>query len=301
MRNVFLLFGALLFAASLSTPAKANETDKLVVVCSTTQIADFAREVGGDQVEVRSILAAGADPHLYETKPSDAKIVSGADLCLRNGLHLEGKHWMKTLATNAGKPLVTCTDGIRPLQLDEEGQKIADPHAWFSPQNAAVYVNNIARGLIQADPPNADKYKARTKLYLAQLRSLNTWILEQVNAVPAHQRVLVTNHDAFNYFCEAYGFKPAAPVGWSTGQEIGGGLTPKRLDEAVESIEQHGVKAIFVETSINPKVIKTIAEKAGVQIGGELYSDSMGPAGSAGETYLGMMRENVLTIVHALK
>jgi manganese/iron transport system substrate-binding protein len=292
------------FAGMLSfvaAHAGADEPTKLVVVCSTTQIADFARQVGGDQVEVHSILAPGADPHLYETKPSDAKIVSSADLCLRNGLHLEGKNWMKTLANNAGKTIVTCTDGIEPLKLDGEGQQVADPHAWFSPQNAAVYVNNLTKGLIKADPEHSSQYEARAKLYLSQLRSLHAWITEQVNVVPAHRRVLVTNHDAFNYFCRAYGFTAAAPVGWSTGQEIGGGLTVKGRQKAVDSIREHGVKAIFVETSISPKVIKSIAEEAGVKIGGELYSDSMGPVGSAGETYIGMMRENVLTIVHALK
>ncbi|MCG8585302.1 MAG: zinc ABC transporter substrate-binding protein [Pirellulales bacterium] len=288
--------------ALIATPAAlADDGNKLVVVCSTTQIADFARQVGGDQVEVHSILAAGTDPHLYETKPGDAKLVSTADICFRNGLHLEGKDWMKTLATNAGKPIVTCTDGIKPLELDEEGQQVPDPHAWFSPQNAAVYVNNITRGLIKADPDHADECKARAKLYLAQLRALNNWITEQVNVVPAHRRVLVTNHDAFNYFCAAYGFKPAAPIGWSTGQEIGGGLTAKRRQAAVDAIRKQGVKAIFVETTISPKLIKSIADEAGASIGGELYSDSMGPPSSAGATYIGMMRENVLTIVEALK
>jgi manganese/iron transport system substrate-binding protein len=300
MRRYFaaLAAGVLLLCANLISAAEAK---KLMVVCSTTQIADFARQVGGDAVEVRSILSAGADPHLYETKPSDAKLVAAADICLHNGLHLEGKDWMQTLAENTGKPIVTCTDGIEPLKLDDAGQEVPDPHAWFSPQNAAVYVNNITKALIAADAAHSEQYQARAKLYLSQLRALHAWIVEQVNAVPAYRRVLVTNHDAFNYFCREYGFKPAAPVGWSTGQEIGAGLTVERRQQAVDSIRSHGVKAIFVETSISPKVIKSIAEEAGVAIGGELYSDSMGPPGSAGETYLGMMRENVLTIVHALK
>jgi len=112
--------------------------------------------------------------------------------------------------------------------------------------------------------------------------------------------VLVTSHDAFNYFCDAYGFTASAPVGWSTGSEIGGGLTPERRKKVVESIRDAGVKAIFVETSVNPKLIREIAEEAGVTIGGELYSDSMGAPGTGGETYIGMMRENVLTITGAL-
>jgi manganese/iron transport system substrate-binding protein len=122
-----------------------------------------------------------------------------------------------------------------------------------------------------------------------------------VNAIPAGKRVLVTSHDAFNYFCRQYGFRSASPAGWSTGEEVGGGITPERRRQTVESIRQFGVKAIFVETSVNPKIIRQLADEAGVEIGGELYSDSMGGPGTAGETYLGMMRENVLRIVHALK
>ena len=112
---------------------------------------------------------------------------------------------------------------------------------------------------------------------------------------------MVTSHDAFNYFCREYKFKAAAPAGWSTGEEVGGGVTPQRRQAAIESIRGFGVKAIFVETSVNPKLIREIASATGVLVGGELYSDSMGAAGSAGETYLGMMRENVITIVQALK
>jgi manganese/iron transport system substrate-binding protein len=151
------------------------------------------------------------------------------------------------------------------------------------------------------DVEYADEYRARAELYLAQLRTLDGWIVQQCNAIPRDRRILVTSHDAFGYFCQQYGFRSAAPTGWSTGQEIGGGITPARRKSSVESIAKFGVKAIFVETSVSPKLIREIAAEAGVQIGGELYSDSMGPAGSAGETYVGMMRENVITIVQALK
>ncbi len=295
-------------------PTNATADDpKLLVVCSTTQVADFARQVVGDRCRVRSILAAGADPHLYETKPGDAKLAIQADLCLDNGLHLEGKDWMKTLAANAGKPLVTCSDGITPVWLDEHGdvvddpppdsrgEKFWDPHAWFSPGNAAVYVNNVIDAVSRMDPAGTQEYRARGELYLDQLRVLDFWIKRQVSVIPPSKRILVTSHDAFNYFCARYGFKSAAPVGWSTGAEIGAGLTPGKRIETVESIRGFGVKAIFVETSVNPKVIRQIAADAGVSIGGELYSDSMGEPGSAGETYIGMMRENVLTIVAALR
>lgn len=281
--------------------------NKPVVVASTTQIADFARQVGGDQVVVRSILAPGADPHTYQVTPNDVQMVLEADLCLENGLHLEGKNWMATLAKDADKPLITTTDGIKPLSISEGKESVIDPHTWFSPQNAAVYVNNIVKGFSELDPTHKTTFEARAKLFLQQLRVLDGWIREQVNTIAPQKRILVTTHDAFNYFCRTYKFNAnndflsIAPVGWSTGSEVGAGITPERRRKVVASIKESGAPAIFVETTINPKQIREIAQETGVKIGGELYSDSMGPEGSAGETYIGMMRENVLLIVNALK
>lgn len=290
----------------LQSAVVAQEHDPKVAVCSTTQVADFTRQIVGDRFEVISILAPGQDPHLYEIKPGDADLAARADLCLENGWHLEGKDWMRTLADGAGKPLVTCTDGAKPLTIAggaEAGgaRPRRDPHAWFSPANAAVYVRNIVKGVVEIDPKHRDEYEARADLLLSQLRTLHIWIQKQVNAIPADRRILVTSHDAFNYFCRDYGFRAVAPAGWSTGDEIGAGVTAERRQQAIDSIREYGVKAIFVETSVNPTLIQQIAADAGVQIGGELYSDSMGAPGSAGETYFGMMRENVLTIVEALK
>lgn len=287
--------------------AYSDSEPKKVVVASTTQIADFAKQIAGDQLVVKSILAPGADPHTYNVTPNDVQIVLGADLCIENGLHLEGKSWMATLAKDAGKPLITATNGIKPLSIDDGKQSIVDPHAWFSPRNAALYVNNIIKALIGLDPQNKDRYQARGKLYLQQLRVLDAWIREQFNLIPTSKRILVTTHDAFNYFCREYklnennDFLSIAPVGWSTGAEVGAGITPERRRKVVESIKDSGAPAIFVETTINPKQIREIAKETGVKIGGELYSDSMGPEGSAGETYIGMMRENTLLIVITLK
>jgi len=274
---------------------------KLKVLTSTTQIADFVRQVVGDRGEVQSVLAPGTDPHLYQPTPSDARAAADADLLFENGLHLEGKDWMKNLATDAGKAVVTCTEGIVPLQLEEGGEVVPDPHSWFDPANAAVYVNSITRALIAHDVAHEYEYTARAKLYLQQLRVLDSWIKAEVNAIPPDKRILVTSHDAFNYFARTYGFKNEAPVGWSTGRDTGGGMTPERRSMVVDSIKNFGVKAIFVETSVNPKAIREIAQEAGVSVGGELYSDSMGAVGTAGESYIGMMRENTLHIVSALR
>jgi manganese/iron transport system substrate-binding protein len=275
--------------------------DKPIIVCSTTQIADFTRQIVGDTCEVKCILAPGADPHTYQPTPGDARIALQADLCLQNGLHLEGKNWMATLAKDAGKPIATCTEGIKPLELESEGRKISDPHAWFTPKNAAVYVNNIVRAVSRLHPEGKEHFRARAELYLQQLRVLDSWIRRQFNSIPPTERILVTSHDAFNYFAEEYGFKNRAPVGWSTGSELGAGMTPQRHRMVIDSIRKFHVKAVFVETSVNPKIVREIAREAGAKVGGKLYSDSMGKAGSAGETYIGMMRENVLTIASALR
>jgi len=290
-----------LILLTLSLPAVAQEGPKKTLLCSTTQIADFARQVVGDRWEVWCVLAPGADPHTYQPTPGDAAMALKADLCLQNGLNLEGHNWMGALAKDAGKPLVVCTDGIEPLVLEEGGEKVSDPHSWFTPKNAAVYVNNILEAVSQLDPEGKEEFEARASLYLQQLRTLDAWIRKQFHPIPVPQRVLVTSHDAFNYFAEAYGFKNLAPVGWSTGGEVGGGMTPERRAKVVEAIRQQGIKALFVETSTNPALLRQIATDAGVRIGGELYSDSMGEEGSAGETYIGMMRENVLAIASALK
>ena len=191
-------------------------------------------------MQVLCVLAPGQDPHLYEIKPSDSRMVARADLCLENGWHLEGNDWMKNLAHDAGKPIVTCVKGARAYFLKEGDTEVHDPHAWFSPLNAAVYVRNILDGVVRIDPQHKDEYQARTQLYLAELAVLHSWIRRQVNRVPPQQRQLVTSHDAFNYFCNEYKFTASAPAGWSTGDEVGGGVTPERRRQAVESIRKFG-------------------------------------------------------------
>jgi ABC-type Zn uptake system ZnuABC Zn-binding protein ZnuA len=280
---------------------KIKDADKLFILCSTTQVADFTRQVVGDRCKVLSVLAPGSDPNTYQPTTGDAKLANEADLCLQNGYHLEGKNWMGTLAKDAGKPVVTCAEGVDPIFIEAKGETIRDPHTWFTPKNAAVYINNIVAAVTKLDPEGKDEYSARANLYLKQLRSLDAWIREQFNAIPVEKRILVTSHDAFNYFATEYGFKNNSPVGWSTGSEMGAGMTPSRYALVVDSIKKLGVKALFIETSVNPKLIREIGQAAGVKIGGRLYSDSMGEKGSAGEFYIGMMRENVLTICLALK
>lgn len=291
---------SIVFAGSTPGLAQDEEAKKLVAVCSTTQIADFTRQIVGDRWEVVCVLAPGEDPHTYEVGNDDLLSVKRADLCIENGWNLEGHAWMSNLAKTAGKPIATCVENVQPLKIDEgEGEPVNDPHAWFSTENAAIYVKNILNAVSKIDPDHAGQYQARADLYLLQLRAFNHWANEQVNAIPKARRILVTHHDAFGYFGQAYGFKAFSPVGWTTGEF--GGVSIEQRQGIVNQIRELGVKSIFVETSVNPETLDEIAKETGITIGGELYSDAMGAAGTAGETYIGMMRENILTIVKHLK
>ena len=301
LRRNFLVVAFALVTISAVAVGQQSETKKFIATCSTTQVADFTREIVGDRWEVRCVLAAGQDPHTYETKPGDSQMVADADLIVRNGWHLEGHEWMLNLAKDANKPVVTCVDGVKSLILEEDGIEVQDPHAWLSPINAAIYVRNIVKGVSQIDVEHRVEYEARGELYIAQLRTLHLWVQRELNQIPRSQRVLISHHDAFNYFCTLYGFAGASPGGWSTGDEIGAGITAERRQKVVDSIRSYNVKAIFVETTVNPKLVRQIAADAGVRIAGSLYADSMGRPGSAAESYLGMMRENVILIVNGLK
>ena len=272
---------------------------KMVAVCSTTQVADFTRQIVGDTWEVVCVLGAAEDPHTYEVGADDKVAVSKADLCIENGWHLEGHDWMKNLATEAGKPIVTCINGVSPLEMTEGENTIKDPHAWLDPKNAIIYVNNIRDALCKIDPDHAGEFTARAELYTRQLGLLNGWVKKMVSTIPANQRLLVTHHDAFGYFCNAFNFKAESPLGWTTAEFSE--LTPADRQTVVEKIRETGVGAIFVESSTNKQLLEGIARDSGVKIGGELYSDAMGAEDTAGETYIGMLRENVLTIVGALK
>lgn len=301
LTSLSLTLLAFLFAPAPSTAAAQDEeAEKLVVVCSTTQIADFARQIVGDRWEVVCVLAPGEDPHTYEVGNDDLLSVKRADLCIENGWNLEGHAWMSNLAKTASKPIVTCVENVQPLKIDEgEGEPVNDPHAWFDTDNAAIYVTNILNAVSNIDPDHAQQYKARADLYLIQLRALDHWANEQVNAIPKARRILVTHHDAFGYFSQAYGFKAFSPVGWTTGELAGVSIDQRQ--NIVKQIRDLGVKSIFVETSTNRETLDGIAKETGITIGGELYSDAMGASGTAGETYIGMMRENILTIVKHLK
>ena len=281
-----------------AAPAASASGAKLNVVATTTQIRSMAESVAGDLADVRSILTPGADPHEFEPNPSDVTAISTATLVLKNGVGLDD--WMDKIIPNAGgnRPLVDVSKGV-PLRKGDEAEPKGDPHIWFSVPNAMTMTTNIRDALIQVDPSHADAYKANTDAYLSKLNDLDKYIMDQIATVPPDQRKMVTNHDAFGYYIDRYGLTFVGSIipSMSTDAE------PSAQDVAdlIQKIKAENVKAIFLESSINPKLAQQIAQEANVKVVDTLYGDSLGEAGTPGATYEGMMRFNTDTIVSALK
>lgn len=266
------------------------------VVTTLNIIGDLARRVAGDRADVYALLEPGMDPHVYEPVPRDSVAIARAELVFVNGLGLEG--WVEKLVTAAGgdRPVVTLAGEDMDVLPWRDGSKRWDPHLWMEPRNAVRYVEKIRGALTELDPAGADAYAANAAALIAEIEDLDRWAESELGRVPAERRLLVTTHDAYQYFARRYGFTVLDTVwGISTEDE------PSARDIAalVEVLRQHRVPP-FIETTINPKIMEQVAAQAGVAIGGNLYGDSLGPPGSGADTYVTMMRHNVNTIVTAM-
>jgi len=290
-------------AAAIPLPSTfaAETQDKLQVACTTTMIADLARVLAGDDAEVRGIMRPGEDPHIYDVRPRDVQLIAQADLVLMNGLHLEAT--LADVVENNVDPArvirLAETPEIVPLQ-SETTKGAPDPHCWFDVTYFRVYAERARDALIAADPDHEAGYRARAEVYLRELDELDTWVREQVALVPRERRVMVTSHDAFQYFGRAYDVEVLAVIGISTEQQP----KPQDVSRLESKVRDRGVKALFIETSVSKTlndIVEKVAERAGARIGGTLYSDSLGEPGTPAGTYLGMVRHNVETIVEALR
>jgi ABC-type Zn uptake system ZnuABC Zn-binding protein ZnuA len=293
------VLGALL-AGGCSTSKPAGSTDGtdsriLNIVATTTQVADFATNVGGDRVRVTSLLKPNLDAHDYEPSPADVEAIARADLVLENGAGLET--WLRDTITNSGfrGPVVDTSQGVRLRMVG--GQP--DPHIWQSPRNAEVMVANIDRALAAADPADAAVFQANLAAYTKQLQVLDAEVQRQIDSLA--NKKLVTNHDAFGYYIDRYGLQFVGSVipSFDSSAELSG----RDIRDLVAKIKATGVKAVFSETSLPPRTAETITGQAGVKVvEGEdaLYGDSLGPAGPDGDTYLKMIRHNTRTIVSNL-
>jgi manganese/zinc/iron transport system substrate-binding protein len=286
--------------------AKKNgrESGVINIVATTGMIADIAQVVGGEHVKVRGLMGPGVDPHLYKASAGDVALLSGADLIFYNGLHLEGKmseifEQMK----KRGIDTVAVTDGIDRslLETPPQFQGNYDPHVWFDVTMWMTAVGTVRDTLISEDPGNADYYRNNTEAYLKELSELNEYVAAKAKLLPEDKRVLITAHDAFNYFGRRYGFEVRGLQGISTVAEAG----TQDVQNLAEFIVERKIPAIFVESSVPPKFIEAVqaaVESRGfdVKVGGSLYSDAMGNPGTPDGTYIGMVRHNIDTIVGAL-
>ena len=274
------------------------------VVCTTGMIADLASRIAADRCEVVALMGAGIDPHLYAPTRSDVAALMGADLVLYNGLLLEGK-LTDTLvrAATAGRPVVAVCDGIDPaVLLEPEGfEGHTDPHVWMDPTLWALGAGVIRDRLIALDPEGRAAYEANAAALLAELAALDAYARGVLASVPERSRVLVTAHDAFNYLGRRYGYEVVGIQGISTDSEAG----VRDIQRLVDLIVERGIKAVFVESTVSARNISALVDGAAarghtVTIGGELFSDAMGPAGTYEGTYPGMIDHNVTTIARAL-
>lgn len=264
-------------------PAGETGTGAVGVVSTTTQVADMARNVGGNRVEVTSLLAPGADPHDYEVRPRDIEALTGAQTVLRSGGDLD--EWLGEAIEGSGTEAPT-------VDLSERlpAGTNPDPHWWHDPRNAQHAVEEIRDALSAADPDGKRTYARNADAYLDELESLDTAVQQCLRRVPAEQRKLVTTHDSLAHYAERYDVEVVGTVipSSSTAGQASAGDTR----DLVETIEREDVRAIFTESSVNQKVEKAIAEEAGATIGTPLWADTLGPEGSSGATYIGSIAAN---------
>lgn len=271
----------------------------LQVASLSTVLADVARNVGGDRVEVTEIVRPGIDPHEFQPTPGDVAAVASARLVLISGKGLEG--YLAKLEQSVGGAkdrFVNVGDQIgTSLKLQETGRTVEDPHWWHSVGNVKRAANVVRDAFIRADPADKAVFQANAASYTRRLDALDDALKLEVSALPRDRRKLVTSHDAFQYFARDYGFKIYPVEGVSTTDEPGSGQVAGLLG----TIRSQGVKAVFFENMQNPKVIQEITRETGAAVGGELYADGLGPVGSDAATYEAMMKHNVHTIIGALK
>ena len=283
-------------------PSAAN--GPLKVVTSTGMIGDTAARIAGPRAEVVSLMGPGVDPHLYKASEGDVRKLSDADLVLYNGLHLEGKMGDVLVKLARTRPVVAVSAAIPDDQLREPPELLGqyDPHIWFDVRLWAETIGPIADALAELDPAHAEELAANGEALREELLELDAWVLERIAEVPEERRLLVTAHDAFGYFGRRYGIEVVGIQGISTLAEAG----LRDVDRVVDLIVDRKVKALFVESSVSPRAVESVQRAARergheVVVGGQLFSDAMGAAGTPEGTYAGMVRHNVETIVEALQ
>ncbi|CAI8776269.1 zinc/manganese transport system substrate-binding protein [Pseudomonas sp. IT-P258] len=286
---------ALLVLLSLMVSMSLSAAEKLQVVTSFSILADMTRQVGKEHIQITNMVGPDADAHTYEPTPDDAKALLKARLIIKNGLGFEP--WLDRLVTSTETrvPVISASHGVIPRSLDEDGATVPDPHAWHNLANTELYIANITKALIAADPANAADYERNSQVYLKQVYALLAEAKAKLGSLPPGNRKIVTSHDAFGYLGQAYGIEFMAPQGLSTERE------PSAAEVAalITQIRQAKVKAVFMENIKDARLLKQIADESGAQIGGTLYSDALAASGPA-STFTGLFEYNLNTLYNAL-
>ncbi len=292
-----------MLASACAPPEPPDEEGRLSVVATIGMIRDVVQNVGGEHVRVVGLMGPGVDPHLYKASEGDVRRLFRADIVFYGGLHLEARMG-EVLAEMGGRTRVRAVSEVIPADQrlsPPEFEGAYDPHVWFDVRLWAMTVDVVARTLSEADPAHARDFAANAERYRAQLADLDRYVREQAARVPAERRVLITAHDAFNYFGRAYGFQVRGLQGISTASEAG----TADVQALAQFIATRRIPAIFVESSIPRRTIEAVQEAVAAQgydvrIGGSLFSDAMGNPGTEEGTYIGMVRHNIDTIVGSL-
>jgi zinc/manganese transport system substrate-binding protein len=295
---------AAVLAAVLSTAsalAQDQPKDKLKVVASFSILGDLVKNVGGDRVEVATLVGPNGNAHVYAPSPADAKKAADAKLVFVNGLGFEG--WLERLVKASGTkaPIIVTTKGIKPRERvgdrdHDHDHGRADPHAWQSVANAKIYVTNIRDALIAADPAGKAAYDANAAAYLARLDALEREVRDVIAKIPSERRKIITSHDAFGYFEGAYGIGFIAPQGVSTEAEA----SAKDVAAIITQIRKQKIAAVFLENVTDPRLVEQIARETGAKIGGTLYSDALTDDKGDATTYIDLIRHNLRQLAAAL-
>ncbi len=292
MQKLILLLFTFFTLTTLSAQA---EPEKPLVVATASIFADMAENIAGDEVRIESVVPIGGDPHIYEPTPSDAQLIADADLILKNGLTFEG--WLGELIENSGTraEIVLITEGITPIGSQTYAGS-TDPHAWMDANNGLRYIENVKNALVKLRPDLKEQFEFNYGVYRQQLEDTDAYIQKAVNTIPVKQRILITSHDAFQYYGRRYGLRLESVLGTSTDAQV----QTSDMRRLVKTIEDSGVPSVFIESTINPKLLEQLAADNNVTVGGQLYSDSLGDKNSPAPSYLDMLKHNTDTIVKAL-
>ena len=299
------LLAALLAALLPAVPTAHAAERKIKATATVSMVTDLVKQIGGDRVEAAGLMGAGVDPHLYKATASDVAKLQQADVIFYNGLVLEGKMqdiFAKLARTKKFVYPVSESIPVEKLLEPPQFEGHYDPHVWFDVELWALCAQTVVKGLSEYSPKDKAYFEQRGKEVATKLRALHEWALKKAAELPKERRIVVTSHDAYNYFGRAYGFQVVGLQGVSTVTEAG----LADMAKLVDFIKKHQVKAVFVESSVSPATIQRISKDAGVKVGGELFSDAMGTPGQMENgydlgTYEGMIKHNLTTIVGALK